>query len=44
MSTVGAPQPKQVEQLRKWPEPKTADDVRSFLAFVNYLRALLDPE
>ena len=38
------PQPKQVEQLRKWPEPKPADDVRSFLAFVNYLRALLDPE
>ena len=38
------PQPKQVKQLREWPEPTDADGVKSFLAFVNYLRSWLPPE
>ena len=37
-------EPKKVEQLENWPEPKKVADVNSFLAFVNYLRANMMPE
>ena len=37
-------QPRKVEQLEKWPEPREASDVNSFLCFVNYLREYLPPE
>ena len=38
------PTPKKVNQLKEWPEPETAADVNSFIAFVNYLREFMDPE
>jgi hypothetical protein len=37
-------QPRKVEQLAQWPEPRSAEAVNSFLCFVNYLREYMDPQ
>ena len=37
-------QPKKVEQLAQWPEPRSAEAVNSFLRFVNYLQEHMDPQ
>ena len=37
------PQPRKVEQLSNWPEPRSSDAVNSFLCFVNYLRECMEP-
>jgi hypothetical protein len=37
------PQPKKIEQMTKWPEPRDQGALTSFLAFVNYLREYMPP-
>ena len=36
--------PAKVEQLEKWPVPKSSQALNSFLCFVNYLREYMDPQ
>ena len=36
------PDPKKVEAVQSWPEPKSVTDVRSFLGLCNYFRKFMD--